>query len=351
VVQKGHFDSPSHDVKRCIPGAVPAWDDGDERKTIVGRRRRSSHPKQLDAGPFEAEVGSFWLHLAPEGKAGRTLDTYIKAVRWFASAHLLRQTDKTRWEQVDRQDLQRWTVRLLGEYSAAYASNQFRAVRLFLRWLAVEEDRPDPVPGLRAPKAEPGPVPVFSSEELSALRRACQGRSFESRRDAAIMEVLLAAGIRLSELTGIGYDPGDPARSDLRLLDREIRVRGKAGRERIVRIGFEAARSLDRYIRVRARHAQVYRPQLWLGVNNRGPMTASGLYQVIVRRGRQCGVEVFPHRFRHHFSHTWLDRGGAEGDLMELNGWTSPQMLRRYGASARSARARRSYDRVMENAP
>jgi hypothetical protein len=55
--------------------------------------------------------------------------------------------------------------------------------------------------------------------------------------------------------------------------------------------------------------------------------------------------------FRHHFSHTWLDRGGPEGDLMELNGWTSPQMVRRYGASARSARARRTYDRVMEDAP
>ena len=68
-------------------------------------------------------------------------------------------------------------------------------------------------------------------------------------------------------------------------------------------------------------------------------MTASGIYQVIARRGRQCGVEVFPHRFRHHFSHTWLDRGGAEGDLMELNGWTSPQMLRRSGASARRLQA------------
>jgi hypothetical protein len=124
-------------------------------------------------GPFEAEVGSFWLHLAAEGKARRTLDTYTKAVRWFAAAHLVQQTDKTRWEQVDRQDLQRWTVRLLGEYSAAYASNQFRAVRLFLRWLAVEEDRPDPVSGLRAPKPAPGPVPVFSSEELSALRQSC----------------------------------------------------------------------------------------------------------------------------------------------------------------------------------
>ncbi len=97
-------------------------------------------------------MGSFWLHLAAEGKTGRTLDTYTKAVRWFAAAHLVQQTDKTRWEQVDRQDLQRWTVRLLGEYSAAYASNQFRAVRRFLRWLAVEEDRPDPASGCGRPR-------------------------------------------------------------------------------------------------------------------------------------------------------------------------------------------------------
>ncbi len=54
-------------------------------------------------------------------------------------------------------------------------------------------------------------------------------------------------------------------------------------------------------------------------------------------------MDAHPHRFRHHFSHTWLDRGGPEGDLMELNGWA----FRRYGASARSARARRTYDRIM----
>jgi hypothetical protein len=46
-----------------------------------------------------------------------------------------------------------------------------------------------------------------------------------------------------------------------------------------------------------------------------------------------------------------LERGGPEGDLMELNGWSSPQMLARYGASARSARARRTYDRVMAGDP
>ena len=55
--------------------------------------------------------------------------------------------------------------------------------------------------------------------------------------------------------------------------------------------------------------------------------------------GRQAGMDAWTYRFRHHFSHTWLDRGGAEGDLMELNDWSSPQMLHRYGARARSARA------------
>ena len=50
---------------------------------------------------------------------------------------------------------------------------------------------------------------------------------------------------------------------------------------------------LDRYLRIRARHAQAWRPQLWLGVNNRGPLTAAGIYQMVARRRRQCGVEVY----------------------------------------------------------
>jgi hypothetical protein len=64
-------------------------------------------------------------------------------------------------------------------------------------------------------------------------------------------------------------------------------------------------------------------------VNNRGPLTPTGIYQVVARRGRQCGVNVYPHRFRYHFSHTWLDRGEGERDLMELNGWTSLQCISR----------------------
>nr|WP_307962350.1 site-specific integrase [Salinispora arenicola] len=63
----------------------------------------------------------------------------------------------------------------------------------------------------------------------------------------------------------------------------------------------------------------------------------SGIYQVIARRGERLGIKLHPHMFRHTFAHRWLDAGGAEGDLMELTGWDSPQMLRHYGASARAA--------------
>ena len=275
--------------------------------------------------------------------------TYTEAVQWFAAANLRREGNRTGWEEVGKRDVQEWVAWLLGRYSAAYASNQYRALQQFFRWLAVEEEIPDPMGGLKPPRVPDKLVPVFTGDELRRLERVCTGRGFGERRDTAIIAVLEATGIRLAELAGIRYDPDDPRRSDVDLWHREITVHGKGSKTRIVKISHDAARALDRYLRVRARHAQAYRPQLWLGVSNRGPMTASGIYQVIVRRGRQCGVEVFPHRFRHHFSHTWLDRGGAEGDLMELNGWTSPQMLRRYGASARSARARRSYDRVMQD--
>ena len=193
-------------------------------------------------------------------------------------------------------------------------------------------------------------MPVFTGQELTRLDNACAGRSFAQRRDTAIIAVLRAAGIRLAEVAGILYSPDDPRCSDIDLWQREITVRGKGGKggkNRIVRIGHHTARSLDRYIRTRSRHTQAWRPQLWLGAGNREPLTAADIYQMIAHRGQQCGVDAFPHRFRHHFSHTWLDRGGPEGDLMELNGWTSPQMLRRYGASARSAHARRTYDRIM----
>jgi integrase/recombinase XerD len=283
---------------------------------MTAPQRRSGQSGRLDAGVFQTEIGSFGLYLAAGGKSARTIRAYTEAVQWFAAAHLLEQTSRDSWEQVDGQDIRQWVAWLLERYSDAYASNQYRALQQFFRWLAAEEEIPDPTVGLRLPKITGKLVPVFTDQELAPIGQACAGRSFVQRRDAAVIAVFLATGIRLSELAGIRYDPHDPGRSDLDLWQREITVRGKGGKPRIVKITHEAARALDRYLRVRARHAQAYQPQLWLGASNRGPVTASGIYQMIARRGRQCGVDLYPPvpaSFQPHLAGPWRPGGGPDG--------------------------------------
>ena len=95
--------------------------------------------------------------------------------------------------------------------------------------------------GLQPPVADKL-IPVFTPEELSRLEQACAGRSFIRRRDTAIIAVLTATGIRLSELADLRCD-------DIDLWQRELTVRGKGGKDQIVKIGHQAARSLDRYPR------------------------------------------------------------------------------------------------------
>jgi len=199
--------------------------------------------------------------------------------------------------------VQRWLVHLLTLYSDAYASNQFRALQQFFRWLAEEEQIPDPTARLRAPKVTEKLLPVFTSEELSTLAKTCEGRTFAQRRDAAIIAVLTATRIRAGELAGSRYDPREPRRSDVDVWRREITVRGKGGRPRVVKIGHETARALDRYLRARSRHVQAHRPQLWLGVNNRGPMTANGICQLT---WAQEPAQLFRYR----------DRDRVEVDMM-----------------------------------
>jgi site-specific recombinase XerD len=297
----------------------------EKSKTMPAGRRRARHPGPADAGPFEAEIRSFRLHLAAEGKSARTIAGYTGAARWFAAAWLVKETSHTGWDQAGTHDIQQWIVHLLDRYSSAYACIQFRALQQFFKWLAAETALPDPMARLRAPKVSTATVPVFTSVELSQLERACQGNKFAHRRDAAIIAVFTATGIRLAEMAGLRYHPDDPDRTDLDLDRREIRITGKGARDRTVRISHHAARAVDRYLRARARHPQAWQPRLWLGAGGRGPLTPAGIYQMIARRGQQAGVRVHPHRFRHHFSHTWLERGGPEGDLMELAGWSSPR--------------------------
>ena len=157
---------------------------------------RGRQRKPLAAGTFQPEISSFRLHLAAEGKAAKTVRIYTEAVQWFAAAHLIPHTSRTRWEEVDRQDVQRWMVWLLGRYSDSYASNQYRALQQFFTWWAGEEGLPDPMARLRPPRVTEKLIPVSPAENYRNWRRLAQAGRLPS-----------AATSRSSRCSG----DGDPA--------------------------------------------------------------------------------------------------------------------------------------------
>ena len=253
--------------------------------------------RDLAAGPFQPLVDSFELHLLAERKSPKTIRTYTEAAQWIAATQL-RPAGLASWADVTTKDVQRWIAALAARYSDTYANNQFRALQQFFKWHATEDPadpRPNPMAGLRPPKIDEKIVPVFTDAELAALLATCKGGGFEDRRDHAILSLFRDTGMRLAELAGMEL-------RDIDLRTREGIVTGKGAKQRLVRFGHETARAADRYLRERSRHKQAHSARLWLGIRNRGPMTASGIYQMVCRRGAQAGVTVHPHKFRHLLS-------------------------------------------------
>jgi site-specific recombinase XerD len=287
-------------------------------------------------------VGEFMIMLQATNRSPRTIELYIRGVESLR-AFLVSRGMPTAVDTVAREHIESFFAWMLGDggFAAASAKAYFDGIRQFFRWAEeegeVEEGR-NPMRHVRPPKVIAQPPDVLDVEQIRALLKACDGRTFEDRRDAALVRLLYDCGIRLSECTGLEL-------GDVDLERRECRVLGKGRKERDVWFGATTAQALARYLRVRRQHPQATRSEFWIGL--RGPMTPSGVRQTLERRGIEAGIgPVTPHRLRHSFAHAWLTAGGEETDLMRLAGWSSRQMLQRYAATRAADRARDAHRRL-----
>ncbi len=155
-------------------------------------------------------------------------------------------------------------------------------------------------------------------------------------------------GCRLTEVAELQKDTADGEQTPHVDLEQQlVWVMGKGRRLRGVSFGAKTTLSLDRYMRVRAKRKQAFRPELWLNERERGALTGSGIAQMIERRCDEAGVpRVHPHQFRHTWAHQFKLSGGDRGDLKRMGGWKSDQMVDRYGASAADERARSANKKI-----
>jgi site-specific recombinase XerD len=234
---------------------------------------------------------------------------------------------------ISREHVEAFIVSLTERFKPATAVVRFKSLQQFFRWAAEEgEIGVSPMGNMKPPKRREEGVPVPSVEDVRKLLATCDSKTFEGRRDEAIIRLFADTGLRLAELTSLRI-------SDVDRFTGLLSVVGKGDKVRRVGFSTKTAKALDRYLRVRST-TLVVNPQpeaLWIG--RRGSMGTSGIAQMIARRSDLAGVQIHPHSLRHFAAHDWLADGRSENALMKLMGWSSRSMVDRYAAATAEDRA------------
>jgi integrase/recombinase XerD len=226
-------------------------------------------------------------------------------------------------------------------YSDATVARVLAAVRGFHRFLVREgiakADPTEQVGSMRVPRALPKALRL---DEVEALLEAVPPEGAAALRDRAMLELLYAAGLRISELTALDVD-------DVDLEARTVRCFGKGSKERIVPIGRAAAESIGAYL-TQARPALARgRGEHALFVNQRGRrLTRQGCWKLLKVYAQRANLSrrVTPHTLRHSFATHLIDGGADVRVVQELLGHASVATTQVYTLVSQE-RLREVYDR------
>jgi integrase/recombinase XerC len=268
---------------------------------------------------------SMWERsLRAADKSPRTIAAYL-----YALHKLTKSVGNRPIDSVSRADHEALMSELQEQHlGAATRVAVHRPLRTFWKWAIGHLDVPvtkDPMAGMELPRVPEKVMAFVTDDQLRRILATCRAKSwhaYRAHRDEAILRVLAGSGARLSEVTNLGLEYVD-------LLSQALRVTGKGRRERWVPLDEAALVALKRYMdreRPRSQFA-TSTDRLWL--SSAGPMTASGIVQMLAERGKAAGIarRVHPHELRHRFVATTLGAGLSEGDVMALTGHRTRSML------------------------
>jgi integrase/recombinase XerD len=286
-----------------------------------------------------APLTAYLRHLEVERRmAANTLEAYqrdLRRLEAFAAAH------ETPLIGLSRADLEAFVREAMaGGLAPSSTARLVAAVRSFYRFLCVTGAmRDNPAEDLQAPRAVTALPHFLSIGEVDALLGAPDVGDGRGLRDRALIEVLYATGLRVSELVGLRV-------TDVHVDHGYVQSVGKGGKERLVPLGDEAAGWVRRYLAGSRPTLTRRRPQPWLFLNARGGrLSRIGFWKLLKAYGRQAGIRgrLSPHVLRHSFATHLLERGADLRAIQAMLGHADLSTTQIY-THVIEARLRQVYD-------
>jgi len=308
----------------------------------MGGRLPAKMPQDVRPRP---EIDVYLEHLRVERRlSANTLESYardLSALARFAA------TRGASLERLDRKALEAFVRQERGAgLSPRSVARTVAAVRGFYRFLLLDRRiEESPADDLRPPRAWPALPKFLSMEDVDALITQPDVTTPLGLRDRALIELLYATGMRVSELVGVRA-------SDLHLAEHYLTCIGKGNKERLVPIGAPAAEWIERYQRearpiLTKRSRSAARTAARLFVNARGgALSRVGFWKILKRHGRQAGIRasLSPHVLRHSFATHLLERGADLRSIQMMLGHADLSTTQIY-THVLEARLRTVYDR------